>query len=58
MKHYFNAIKVFLFGEKTLGEKLQEPSPIKERPFDSKAFYDWCNELRVSSLYDRQIIHL
>lgn len=51
-------IKKILFGEPIKGEKVPPLKPLKERPFDEKDFFKWCNEFNVSRMYDRKLIHL
>jgi hypothetical protein len=51
-------IKIFVFGERIKGEKLPPLKPIKERPFNEKDFFNWCEQLNVSRLHGRQIIHI
>jgi hypothetical protein len=51
-------VKILIFGQRIIGEKLPPIKQIKERPFDSEDFYKWCKELNVSRLHGRKIVHL
>lgn len=51
-------IKRIIFGQRVQGEKLPEPTLPPEREMNWKDFQKWCNELRVSSQYGRQTIHI
>lgn len=58
MKKIMDYIKAFLFGVRTQGERLPQPSPLKERPFNQKDYDKWCKEFKVSMLYDRKTVCL
>ena len=51
-------INSLIFGERVQGEKLPVPTPIKERPLNTKDFEKWCKEFNVSMLHDRKTIYL
>ena len=50
-------IKVLIFGERIKGEKLPPLKPLKERPMNQKDYQKWCQELRVSSMHGKKIVH-
>jgi hypothetical protein len=43
----------FFFGKAATGEKMVTPAPPPEREFDATAFYQWCQEFRVSCLANK-----